>query len=136
MRAARKKRGGWAGWIEAVTAEYGPPALVATCGGMRVLAVSRGTPVRVLLRSVPAARQEGAEYALDASGVYLLNTPVSGWPTAGSYVDGFEAQCQIHEGHPVDAARLTAEWQRVDQSRHGARTVRLADLEPRRSGNL
>jgi hypothetical protein len=130
----RKRRGQWRGWPQQMIREHGQPALVGMCGGMRVLMVPKGSPAKVLVQL--AAQHEEMQIELDEGGVRVVTPDLSGWPSAGSYLDAFEVRCRIHDGHVIDADRLLDEWFCVNQQKSSGRAVQLADLEPQPRANV
>jgi hypothetical protein len=133
MSEVRRRRGQWRGWASRTIEQHGAPAVVGLCGGMRVLMVTQGNPAKVLMRPGP---HQPVELALDEAGVYVVRPDPSGWPGVGTYVDAFEMECQVHEGHVVDSQRLLDEWFCVDHQLPTGLAVQISALEPQRRANI
>jgi hypothetical protein len=127
---SRADRGSWRGWHDDRYA-YVELALIARCGGARILAVTRDEPARVLARFV---RAEQLERALDAQGMYWLRMDARLMPST-DYIDVLEVACPRHGAHRLSIQRLVAEWQGVDRRRKSALVLDAARLmDPRPPG--
>lgn len=129
MSAQRNDRGSWAGWHGDRFA-YVDLAMLVTCRGARIAAVTREEPARVVARFKLA---EQLDRGIDAGGVFWLGLNQK-LERSSAYVDQLDVQCPRHPlGHRLSIPKLVAEWQGVDLRRKKALvldTARLIDRTP------